>query len=128
VPIVSVGASDPLLIPRSAKYRPDPPRVHPLARPRGLSLSLSLSLPSFYLCLFLPPFADVRLFFAPVATLPSPRVRPTLSPPRSPRPPSVYLALLHAYAQYTVHSRQCPTRVNERTSGRASERTPVLSW
>lgn len=61
VPIVSVGASDPLLIPRSAKHRPDPlvPTPSPLSRSRPLSLSLAR-----FLLPYLSPFLFLFLSLA----------------------------------------------------------------
>jgi len=98
VPIVSVGASDPLLIPRSAKHRADP-LVPTLAT---LSFSPSLLSPTFLL-LFLS-LAAARFSFV---SLPPSRFL-VFDHPLCAHPPCS-LALLHGYARYTARSQQCPT-------------------
>jgi len=120
VPIVSVGASDPLLIPRSAKYRPDPPRVHPLARPRGLSLSLSLS-PLF---LSLPLSASLRRCQALLRPRSHPAVSSCPTNPLSAPIPSATLCVSRALTRLCAIYRPfaAMSHASERANKRASER------
>lgn len=105
VPIVSVGASDPLLIPRSAKHRPDPLVPTPLLS-FSASLSLAFSFPTFpYLPLTLS-LSCCRLSFA---SSPPSRflvfdyplcAHPTLS---------LSYTVTRDIPYYTARSQRCPT-------------------
>lgn len=101
VPIVSVGASDLLLIPCSAKHRPDSlvPALT-LRHPSHPRLAPCLHLLLLSLSLFISLFLSRQ---APFATpLPSYRFLVFSYPPCT--HPALSLPLLHAYARYTRSS------------------------